>query len=163
MRLEDITVEVRNKSLAREGVIRSQDLDIEVQGLHSNVGTWRISLPAEHHLVDALRTPGSGIIVTGPHGVLLSGPTKKPEWTATPTDTQGSVIFNGVSDTVILADMLAWGGHLLASEGTWLAMKGKLADDELAGIPDGFVVRATHELHVPGLPAERHLLVLGRA
>jgi 16S rRNA (guanine527-N7)-methyltransferase len=42
-------------------------------------------------------------------------------------------------------------------------MKGKLPDDELAGIPDGFVVRATHELHVPGLPAERHLLVLGRA
>jgi len=61
-----------------------------------------------------------------------------------------------------LADMLAWGGHLLAPQGTWLAMKGKLPDDELAGIPDGFVVRATHELHVPGLPAERHLLVLGR-
>jgi 16S rRNA (guanine527-N7)-methyltransferase len=62
-----------------------------------------------------------------------------------------------------LADMLAWGGHLLAPQGTWLAMKGKLPDDELAGIPDGFAVRATHELHVPGLPAERHLLVLGRA
>ena len=62
-----------------------------------------------------------------------------------------------------LADMLVWGGHLLAPQGTWLAMKGKLPDDELAGIPDGFVVRATHELQVPGLPAERHLLVLGRA
>ena len=61
-----------------------------------------------------------------------------------------------------LADMLAWGGHLLAPRGTWLAMKGKLPDDELAGIPDGFFVHATHELHVPGLPAERHLLVLGR-
>jgi 16S rRNA (guanine527-N7)-methyltransferase len=61
-----------------------------------------------------------------------------------------------------LADMLAWGGHLLAPQGIWLAMKGKRPDDELAGIPDGFVVRATHELHVPGLPAERHLLVLGR-
>jgi len=62
-----------------------------------------------------------------------------------------------------LADMLAWGGHLLAPGGIWLAMKGKQPDDELPGIPDGFVVRATHELHVPGLPAERHLLVLGRA
>lgn len=61
-----------------------------------------------------------------------------------------------------LADMLAWGGHLLAPDGTWLAMKGKQPQDELPGIPDGFVVRATHELHVPGLPAERHLLVLGR-
>ncbi|MGB3749341.1 MAG: 16S rRNA (guanine(527)-N(7))-methyltransferase RsmG [Rhodanobacter sp.] len=61
-----------------------------------------------------------------------------------------------------LADMLAWGGHLLAPGGIWLAMKGKQPQDELPGIPDGFVVRATHELHVPGLPAERHLLVLGR-
>ena len=61
-----------------------------------------------------------------------------------------------------LADMLGWGGHLLAPGGSWLAMKGKRPDDELAGIPDGFVVRATHELSVPGLPAERHLLVLGR-
>ncbi len=61
-----------------------------------------------------------------------------------------------------LADMLGWGGHLLAPDGIWLAMKGKRPDDELAGIPPGFEVRATHELTVPGLPAERHLLVLGR-
>jgi 16S rRNA (guanine527-N7)-methyltransferase len=62
-----------------------------------------------------------------------------------------------------LADMLGWGGHLLAPDGIWLAMKGKRPDDELPGIPDGFVVRATHELTVPGLRAERHLLVLARA
>ncbi len=62
-----------------------------------------------------------------------------------------------------LADMLGWGGHLLAPEGIWLAMKGKRPDDELPGIPAGFEVRATHELTVPGLQAERHLLVLGRA
>ncbi len=60
-----------------------------------------------------------------------------------------------------LADMLGWGGHLLAPDGIWLAMKGKRPDDELAGIPAGFAVRATHKLIVPGLPAERHLLVLG--
>jgi 16S rRNA (guanine527-N7)-methyltransferase len=62
-----------------------------------------------------------------------------------------------------LADMLGWGGHLLAPDGIWLAMKGKLPDDELPGIPPGFALRGTHELTVPGLPAERHLLVLGRA
>ena len=61
-----------------------------------------------------------------------------------------------------LADMLGWGGHLLAPNGIWLAMKGKRPDEELPGIPAGFVVRGTHELSVPGLPAERHLLVLGR-
>ncbi len=62
-----------------------------------------------------------------------------------------------------LADMLGWGGHLLAPEGIWLAMKGKQPDDELAGIPTGFVLRSTHQLSVPGLAAERHLLVLGHA
>ncbi|MDE1894966.1 MAG: 16S rRNA (guanine(527)-N(7))-methyltransferase RsmG [Pseudomonadota bacterium] len=62
-----------------------------------------------------------------------------------------------------LADMLGWGGHLLAPDGVWLAMKGKRPDDELAGIPPGFEVRATHALAVPGLPAERHLLVLARS
>src|SRR5487761_2664178 len=52
-----------------------------------------------------------------------------------------------------LADMLGWGGHLLAHDGVWLAMKGQRADDELVGMPPGFGVRSTHELHVPGLPA----------
>jgi 16S rRNA (guanine527-N7)-methyltransferase len=62
-----------------------------------------------------------------------------------------------------LADMLGWGGHLLAPDGVWLAMKGKRPDDELPHIPRGFELRATHELSVPGLSAERHLLVLGRS
>jgi 16S rRNA (guanine527-N7)-methyltransferase len=62
-----------------------------------------------------------------------------------------------------LADMLGWGGHLLAPDGVWLAMKGKPADEELPGVPAGFELRARHALHVPGLDAERHLLVLGRA
>ncbi len=62
-----------------------------------------------------------------------------------------------------LADMLGWGGHLLAPGGVWLAMKGKRPDDELPNIPRGFELRATHALSVPGLSAERHLLVLGRS
>ncbi len=61
-----------------------------------------------------------------------------------------------------LADMLGWGGHLLAPDGIWLAMKGKQPTEELSGIPPGFVLHSTHALTVPGLAAERHLLVLGR-
>lgn len=62
-----------------------------------------------------------------------------------------------------LADMLAWGGHLLAPGGIWLAMKGKRPDEEFPGIPPDFALRGTHVLHVPGLDAERHLVELGRA
>ncbi len=61
-----------------------------------------------------------------------------------------------------LQDMLAWGGHLLTQDGIWLAMKGKLPDDELPGVPAGFEVRAIHTLDVPGVGGERHLVVLGR-
>jgi 16S rRNA (guanine527-N7)-methyltransferase len=62
-----------------------------------------------------------------------------------------------------LADMLGWGGHLLAPDGVWLAMKGKAPDEELPGVPPGFAVRDIHALAVPGLDAERSLVVLGRA
>lgn len=60
-----------------------------------------------------------------------------------------------------LADMLDWGGHLLAADGTWLAMKGQYPDAELAALPAGFRVQDTLPLSVPGLDAERHLVRLG--
>jgi 16S rRNA (guanine527-N7)-methyltransferase len=62
-----------------------------------------------------------------------------------------------------LGDMLSLGGHLLAADGIWLAMKGRASDEELTGVPPAFRVAATHALAVPGLDAERHLLVLTRA
>ena len=61
-----------------------------------------------------------------------------------------------------LGDMLAWGGHLLAPDGRWLALKGRFPDDELAAVPDAFKVERTIELNVPGLDAERHLVILAR-
>jgi 16S rRNA (guanine527-N7)-methyltransferase len=61
------------------------------------------------------------------------------------------------------ADMLGWGGHLLAPDGLWLAMKGRQFEDELSGVPAAFAVRETHVLAVPGLDAERQLLVIGHA
>lgn len=62
-----------------------------------------------------------------------------------------------------LGDMLAWGGHLLAPDGVWLAMKGRRPDDELAALPAGFRVESMAALDVPGLQAERHLVVIRRA
>lgn len=62
-----------------------------------------------------------------------------------------------------LADMLRWGGHLLARDGVWLAYKGRRPDDELAALPAGYRVTAVERLAVPGLDAERHLVVIKKA
>ena len=61
-----------------------------------------------------------------------------------------------------LADILAVGGHLLAPGGRLLAMKGARPDAETAALPAGWKVEAVHPLAVPGLDAERHLVVVGR-
>lgn len=61
-----------------------------------------------------------------------------------------------------LADMLTLGGHLLAPSGVWLALKGQLAGAEMAALPAGFRVSATPRLRVPGLDAQRHLVVITR-
>lgn len=62
-----------------------------------------------------------------------------------------------------LADMLAWGGHLLAPDGRWLALKGRVDATEIAAVPGAFQVLATHPLRVPGIEGERHVIELARA
>jgi len=62
-----------------------------------------------------------------------------------------------------LADMLGWAGGLLAEGGRWLAMKGKLADEEIAAVPTGFRIEQVVALDVPAIVGERHLIVVRRA
>jgi 16S rRNA (guanine527-N7)-methyltransferase len=50
--------------------------------------------------------------------------------------------------------------HLLAPGGRWLAMKGVRPDDELGALPDEIAVEEIVPLVVPGLAAERHLIIL---
>ncbi len=50
--------------------------------------------------------------------------------------------------------------HLLAPGGRWLAMKGIHPDDEINTLPADIVVDQIIPLHVPGLDAERHLIIL---
>ena len=59
-----------------------------------------------------------------------------------------------------LADMLAWGGHLLAPGGRWLALKGRHPQDEIDALPAGCTVEAVVPLVVPGLEAERHVVII---
>lgn len=61
-----------------------------------------------------------------------------------------------------IADFVRLTGHLLGSGGRFLAMKGVYPRDELAALPDGVRVVAAHPLTVPGLDAERHLIILER-
>jgi 16S rRNA (guanine527-N7)-methyltransferase len=59
--------------------------------------------------------------------------------------------------------ILELGGHLLKPEGTLLAMKGAVPADEIAALPAGWRVERIEPLQVPGLAAERHLVIVGRA
>lgn len=61
-----------------------------------------------------------------------------------------------------LPDILVVGGHLLAPNGRLLAMKGARPDEEIAALPAGWRLEAVHPLAVPGLAAERHLVVVER-
>ena len=54
-----------------------------------------------------------------------------------------------------LADFVSLTRAQLAPDGVWLAMKGKLPDDEIAALPPGLDVFHVEQLSVPGLDAER--------
>jgi 16S rRNA (guanine527-N7)-methyltransferase len=56
-----------------------------------------------------------------------------------------------------LADFVRYAGHFSQR---LLAMKGQYPADEVAALPAGWRLVASHELSVPGLDAQRHLLVL---
>jgi 16S rRNA (guanine527-N7)-methyltransferase len=60
-----------------------------------------------------------------------------------------------------LAEVLHNAGGLLGSHGRLLAMKGKLPADELREIPRGWHADVV-EVKVPGLDAERHVVVISR-
>ena len=62
-----------------------------------------------------------------------------------------------------LAEMVALGGHLLAPDGIWLAMKGMLGKEEILGLPAGFQIAEVIPLAVPGLGAARHLVIIRRS
>ena len=62
-----------------------------------------------------------------------------------------------------LAGILAVGGHLLAPDGLLLAMKGPRIADEIAELDRRWRVMAIHPLDVPGLDAERQLVVVSHA
>ncbi|HUD34707.1 MAG TPA: 16S rRNA (guanine(527)-N(7))-methyltransferase RsmG [Variovorax sp.] len=57
-----------------------------------------------------------------------------------------------------LGDFYEGSRQLLAPGAVWMAMKGKMPDDELAQLPGDVDVFHVEQLHVPGLDAERCLV-----
>lgn len=73
-----------------------------------------------------------------------------------------TIISRAFSD---LADFVKLAGHLCAEgsvDGRLVAMKGVYPDEELAQIPAQFIVEQVVSLAVPGLEAERHLVMIKR-
>ena len=67
------------------------------------------------------------------------------------------VISRAFSD---LPEFLRVAGRLCAANGTIATMKGLYPHEELAELPREFKLRSVVPLKIPGLPAERHLLLL---
>lgn len=61
-----------------------------------------------------------------------------------------------------LSDFITWSQHLLADDGTFIALKGVAPDAEVARLPAGWKVTEVRALHVPTLQAERHLVFIKR-
>jgi hypothetical protein len=110
MQVADLTFEVRNASLQRVAILQPGDglTTFKATVRFNNVGTWEITIPETSARADLLRTPGYGIIVTGPNGVLFSGPTTA----ATNQKTSGSPIgvwaIRGATDSIVLGEHLAY-------------------------------------------------------
>ena len=62
-----------------------------------------------------------------------------------------------------LVEFVSLAGRHCAPHGVLAAMKGVFPHEEIARVPDGFVVDRTVALKVPGLEAERHLVLIRRS
>ncbi|MCW5604510.1 MAG: 16S rRNA (guanine(527)-N(7))-methyltransferase RsmG [Burkholderiales bacterium] len=74
-----------------------------------------------------------------------------------PAEKFGAVISRAFSS---LADFVAAAGHLCAADGVLAAMKGIYPHEELAQLPHGFRLCEVIRLVVPGLDAQRHLVLM---
>ncbi|MBU2923527.1 16S rRNA (guanine(527)-N(7))-methyltransferase RsmG [Colwellia sp. 4_MG-2023] len=78
-------------------------------------------------------------------------------------DYSGETPFDGVLSRAFssLNDMVTWCSHLVTKEqGQFFALKGQYPSDELTNLPENISLVASHEIKVPELVGERHVLVL---
>ncbi|TMM45236.1 16S rRNA (guanine(527)-N(7))-methyltransferase RsmG [Colwellia ponticola] len=76
---------------------------------------------------------------------------------------QGEHPFDGVLSRAFssLNDMISWCQHLITTEqGLFFALKGRYPQDEILQLPENITLVDSHEIIVPELVGERHVLVL---
>lgn len=62
-----------------------------------------------------------------------------------------------------IQDMVQWCEHLIDDSGKFIALKGQYPDEELASLPEHIKFEENIILEVPGLDAQRHLIILNKA
>ena len=77
-----------------------------------------------------------------------------------PADHAGGFALVSARAYATLGTLVRQTRRLLAENGGWYAMKGVFPDAEMAELPPDIAVKAVIPLQVPGLDAERHLVVL---
>lgn len=108
------TVEIRDRTLARVGVLSEQDLTgVSFTLAHNAVGTFSIVLPevidgAAHEGVELLRAEGSGVVITLDDGSVFSGLVESRQSVHSVAKPEGEWTFTGRSDLRVLADEVAW-------------------------------------------------------
>lgn len=75
-------------------------------------------------------------------------------------------LFDGVLSRAFssLNDMVSWCSHLISHEkGQFFALKGQYPKDELGYLPKNISLVSSHEIKVPELVGERHVLILKKS
>jgi hypothetical protein len=105
----DFVVEVRDINFARIGQIDPARLDLKFLEVHRSIGEWELKLPAEHPLLPALKTKGSGIIITQrSNGRVFSGRTNSCLLSQDATDPAGTWVIHGYDDNVVAGATVAY-------------------------------------------------------
>lgn len=109
MLITDLVVEVRDPNLNRVGQLMPTDLVGSVfVSRYNNVGSWQVRLANGSPMADVLRQAGYGIIVTGPSGVIISGPTIAAKLEQTVDNSLGDWVIEGADDSILLEERLAY-------------------------------------------------------
>ncbi|TFD58009.1 hypothetical protein E3T43_07100 [Cryobacterium sp. Hh7] len=163
MDVDSMTVEVRRPDRQRVGQLDGPDLAKFLCVPRKNMlGSWSVKLPDQvlddrgrlvpHALCWELRQPAAGLIITGPHGVILSGPMFYAAQEQLPDDPEGTWTIEGVSDLVETARPLAFPNPAIASA----QASSQSRSHDVRTAPGETLLRDYVGLNIgPGAPAER--------